>query len=98
MRRQNIQGVLGRISHAFHVRPHTAADIEQKENVDGHALAVEHFDGGNFAIDAKNKIARLQAGYGAAVLVENLGIYTRKGNVALEYDWIVSRKNTCGER
>jgi chromosome condensin MukBEF MukE localization factor len=62
----------------FYVRPHAAADIQQKQHVHRHVFVGKVADFLWLAILEENEIFYVQTGYGSVVTIEHLGIHANQ--------------------
>jgi hypothetical protein len=90
-RGENSQGTLRSVCNSPDVRLHTPADVEQQEDVYGHAFGGKVPDGLGLAIHPEHEITRSQTGYRPACEVDNLGIDACHRHVALEDCGVIRR-------
>ncbi len=83
------QGLAGCIRDALHVRPHTGADIQQKEHVHRHIFAGEIANGNHLAILAEDEVAGMQVSDGAIAGIDYLGIDANQRHIAAENQVVV---------
>jgi hypothetical protein len=76
------------------MRLHASTDVEQQEDIYGHAFAGKVSDGLGFAIHPEHEVFRLQTGYRPAPEVDNLGIDARHRHIALENYGVICRQRS----
>jgi len=81
-----MHGLLRRIRDTLHMDPHTAADIQQQQDVNRHVFAREIMDREHPSILAKNEVFGAETSDGAIAMVEDLGVYAYQRDVAAEDD------------
>ena len=95
---ENSQGTLRSVRNPLDMRLHAAADVEQQEDIYGHAFAGKVSDGLGLAIHPEHEIIRLQTGYRPALEVDNLGIDARHRHIALENCGVIRRQRSHDHR
>jgi hypothetical protein len=90
------QSLAGRIGDALHMRPHTGADIQQKEYIYRHVFARKISDRHLFAILTEDKILDIQVGDGPVAGVDHLGVHANQGYITAENDVVVARHGQEG--
>ena len=100
VRSENIEGLLRSGGDALDVRLHAAADIEEKQDIDGHILAGKVADGEHASIKTQNEIFSDEAGDGASAAIDDLSVDAGEGNIAFEDSGVIgsAENGGCGKK
>jgi hypothetical protein len=81
---KDLQGLMRGRGNALDMRAHTAADVEQQDQVDRHVFAGEIADVAGLAGFLEEEILGSKSGDGAVAAIYHLGVDAGEGYVALE--------------